>query len=191
MRHLLVPTLALSLWAISGLSAPAQETPAGGALDTGASLGPEVGQIYARETHGDWQVRCVKAPEGQADPCQLFQRMQDEEGNPTADMNFFATPEGAEIAGGATMVAPLESLLPAGVLMAVDGGAPRKYQFAFCDVQGCYARIGFSQAEMDGFRNGSEAKIQLTPAMAPDQTVLITMSLVGFTAGMNALSAAE
>ena len=165
------------------------ETPVGGALALGQELGPQVGQIYAQESHGDWQIRCVKAPEGQTDPCQLFQRMADQEGNPTADMNFFVPPQGSGVAGGATMLAPLRTLLTEGVILAVDGDAPRRYPFSFCDDQGCYSRLGFTDADMAAFRAGNTATVQLIPALAPDQVVSLTLSLKGFTAGMQALGA--
>jgi invasion protein IalB len=33
----------------------------------------EVGTSYTLSTHGDWELRCIKAAEGQ-DPCNLYQR---------------------------------------------------------------------------------------------------------------------
>lgn len=173
-------------------TAPA-ETPAaplpGGDLAIGSTGEPQPGQIYQRETHGDFSIRCVKAPAGETDPCQLFQRLSDQTGNPTADVNFFPVTGVDGVEGGATVVTPLQTLLTAQVTLSVDGGSERRYPFAFCDAQGCYARMGFTAAEMAQFRSGSQGEISVRPALAPDQVVTMRLSLSGFTAGMNALSA--
>ena len=170
----------------AGTDTAAPREQPGGNLSTGEASTQEP-SLYVRETHGDWQVRCLRAPEGQVDPCQLYQRLNDAEGNPTADVNFFALPEGAELAGGATIVTPLQTLLTAQVTMTVDGGQPRRYPFAFCDPEGCYARLGFTEADMAQFRRGSAATIVVVPALAPDQPAQLSMSLSGFTAGITAI----
>ncbi|KIT15913.1 invasion associated locus B family protein [Jannaschia aquimarina] len=178
-------------------AAPAEETPAtapGGDLATGelpAGAVPEDGQIYVREEQGDFEVRCLRAPEGQEDPCQLFQRLSDQSGNPTADVNFFDLPDGGELAGGATILTPLRTLLTAQVTMSIDGGQARRYPFAFCDQGGCYARLGFSQEDMNRFRRGAMARIVVVPALAPDQPAELDLSLRGFTAGMEAVTVDE
>jgi invasion protein IalB len=164
----------------------------GGALSTGeaeqASSGPE---IYVREEHGDWEVRCLRAPTGQPDPCQLFQRLSDAQGNPTADINFFDLPDGGEIVAGATLLTPLQTLLTAQVTMSVDGGQPRRYPYSFCDTAGCYARMGFTAEDVQAFRRGAEATVVVVPALAPDQPAELTMSLSGFTAGLAAVEVAD
>ena len=182
--------------------APAPDSPGtttlpGGELSTGQVGGQAAGadgepQIYVREEHGSWQVRCLRAPEGQTDPCQLYQRLSDQQGNPTADVNFFDLPEGeGEIVAGATVLTPLQTLLTAQVSMRVDDGEPRRYPFSFCDRSGCYARMGFTEADMAAFRRGAEAQIVVRPAAAPDQPAELTMSLSGFTAGIAAVEVAE
>jgi invasion protein IalB len=169
----------------------AAATPPGGDLALGAGDEPRVGNIYQREVHGDWAVRCVKMAEGQADPCQLFQRMVDQEGNPTADINFFDVADGGQVAGGATVVTPLQTLLTAQVTLIVDGGAERRYPFAFCDAQGCYSRMGFTAEEMAQFRGGKQATVKVRPAAAPDQEVIMSVSLTGFTAGIQSITVAN
>ncbi|UWQ20261.1 invasion associated locus B family protein [Jannaschia sp. W003] len=171
-------------------------TPApGGALATGETLGaaPEAAgaseepPIYVRETHGDFEVRCLRAADGQEDPCQLFQRLEDQQGNPTADVNFFDLPDGAELAGGATIITPLSTLLTAQVTLSIDGGQARRYPFAFCDGGGCYARLGFTADDIARFRRGAMARIVVVPALAPDQPAELDLSLRGFTAGYSAV----
>lgn len=169
----------------------AAETPPGGTLSTGRSVGPALGggpEIYVREEHGDWEVRCLRAPEGQDDPCQLYQRLSDQNGNPTADVNFFDLPDGGEIVAGATLLTPLQTLLTAQVTMRIDGGQPRVYPYSFCDANGCYARMGFGETDIAALRRGARATITVVPAMAPDQRAEMSMSLSGFTAGLAAVS---
>lgn len=168
----------------SDAGAPA--TAPGGSLSVGRALGggPE---IYIRETHGDWQIRCLRAPEGQEDPCQLYQRLADQQGNPTADVNIFTLPEGGDLAAGATVLTPLQTLLTAQVRMSVDGGQSRAYPFSFCDANGCYSRMGFTAEDIEAFKRGSSATLIVVPALAPDQQAELRMSLTGFTAALGAV----
>jgi invasion protein IalB len=171
----------------AGAAPEAGTPPPGGELSVGEALGPSEAQIYVREEHGDWEVRCIRAPEGQADPCQLFQRLNDQAGNPTADVNVFLVPGNGEIVAGATVITPLETLLTAPLTMRIDGGEQRRYPYAFCDVAGCYVRIGLREAEVAQLRRGNAAELTVVPALAPDQRVVVRMSLSGFTAGMEAI----
>ena len=171
-----------------GAAEPSTPAPQpGGNLATGEAAAAQEPTLYVREEHGDWEVRCLRAPEGTPDPCQMFQRLNDADGNPTADANFFDLPPGAELAGGATITTPLQTLLTAQLTMTVDGGQPRRYPFAFCDVQGCYARLGFTAEDMAQFRRGASATLVVVPALAPDQPAELRMSLSGFTAAMAAI----
>ncbi len=163
--------------------APAQEDATPEDLNLGEPVGPTVGQPYVLQEFGDWQMRCVKAPEGQRDPCNLYQLLEDKDGNQVAEVNLFRLPDGSRAAAGATVVVPLETLLTQQLTLSVDGANARRYPFTFCNSAGCVARIGFTQAEVDQFKRGASAQIRLVPAAAPDEEVLLTMSLSGFTAG--------
>ncbi len=171
-------------------NAPAQE----GAPDDlilGEPLPPKVGEPYVLQEFGDWEMRCVKAPEGQNDPCNLYQLLLDNDGNQVAEVNLFRLPDGSRAAAGATIVVPLETLLTQQLTLSVDGGEARRYPFTFCNAAGCVSRLGFTQAEVDQFKRGSNATLRLVPAAAPDQEVLLTMSLTGFTAGFEGVVTLE
>jgi invasion protein IalB len=169
---------------------PAPEAPDGGGeglapasdLPLGTPAEPRIGQAYLREQFGDWSLACVRAEAG-ADPCQLYQLLLDDEGNPVAEIRIFPLPPGGEAAAGANIVTPLETLLTEGLTLSVDGANPRRYPFTFCNREGCLARVGFTEAEVDEFRRGRAAELTLVPAAAPDETVTLTISLIGFTAG--------
>lgn len=162
------------------LGAPVDEPPA--AAPEGE---PQPGETYIRETFGAWGQRCLRAAEG-PDPCQLYQLLNDADGNPVAEISIFPLPEGGEATAGATIVTPLETLLTEDLTLSVDGAATRRYPFTFCNAAGCVARVGFTAEEVQQFRAGNQATIRLVPAAAPDQEVVLTISLSGFTAGFDA-----
>lgn len=183
--------------------APAEDAPAEGAPadDGGLSLGeaaPDgstgeaadggVGETYVREEFTDWQMRCVRVPEGQVEPCQLYQLLRDQSGNPVAEVSMFGLPDGGQATVGATVITPLETLLSEQLTVQVDGGQAKRYPFTWCSAIGCFARIGFTDAEVATFRRGNEAGVSIVPVAAPDQRVDLTMSLAGFTAGLEAVN---
>ena len=162
-----------------------------GDLSLGEPAGPQVGELYVRDTFRDWAVRCVKAPEGQADECNMYQLLQNAEGVAVSEVNLFPLAPGQTAVAGATIVVPLETLLTQQLTLAIDGRLPRRYPFAFCNRTGCVARMGFTQDEVDSMKSGSSAAVTIVPAVAPDQTVEVQMSLAGFTAAFDALSAEQ
>ncbi len=188
--------LATLLAAATNVAAQETETPAAEAeapaaeaapsdLDMGTEVVAEtaVGTPYVREEFGDWALRCLRAEEGTADPCQLYQLLNDAEGNSVAEISMFPLANGGQAAAGATIVVPLETLLTEQLLISVDGSAARRYPFTFCNRAGCVARVGFTQAEIDQFKRGNAATLQMVPAAAPDEKVILNISLTGFTAG--------
>ncbi len=72
--------------------------------------------------------------------------------------------------------------------LQIDGGAPKRYPYAFCNQLGCYSRIGLTEEDVNAFKRGREAVMTIIPALAPDQEVKLTMSLEGFTASYDKVS---
>lgn len=173
-------------------AAPAAAAPAADALSMGTAEGApdDIGSTYTAASFEKWEQRCVKTEDG-ADPCQLYQLLKDSSENPVAEISMFGLPAGGEAVTGATIIVPLETLLTAELTMKVDGGKARKYPFSWCAPIGCVARVGFTQAELDGFKKGNEAKLTIVPLVAPDQSVEVTVSLAGFTAGYEAVNKAN
>lgn len=172
-------------------TAPATGEPTGLDLDLGEpvdSEGPRVGQPYIREQFTDWGLRCVRTPEDQPEPCDLYQLLRDEEGNEVAEISIVPLPDSGDAVAGATIVAPLETLLTEQIVISVDGSEARRYPFRFCNPAGCVAQIGLTGAQVDQFRRGAMGQVRLVPAAAPDQEVLLDVSLSGFTAGFAAAS---
>lgn len=189
--------LALGLGAAGGQAwaQDAQPTP-----DTGFSPGQEVnpdgtpaqgdgvGQSYVLDTQGAWEVRCIKTADG-FDPCQVYQLLKDQNGNAVAEFSMVALPAQSEAAAGATVITPLETLLTGQLTMSVDGGKAKRYPFTWCSQVGCFARIGFTSAEVNQLKKGANATIQIVPMVAPDKKVDLTVSLSGFTAGYEKMKA--
>lgn len=151
-------------------------------LDLGTPEGPQLGERYAREESGDWTIACIKT-DAETDPCSMLQLLQDEQGNTLGEISIFRLEGGGQAVAGGTIVVPLETLLTAQVTISVDAGQGKRYNYSFCSPMGCVAQIGFTQADIDAFRRGKEARVTIVPAPAPDQRVELKMSLVGFTAG--------
>ena len=148
---------------------------------------PQPGQQYLREVFSDWALRCLKVEEGE-DPCQMYQLLSDAEGNAVAEIAIVSLPDSGSAVAGATIVAPLETLLTEQITLRVDGGQARRFPFNFCNVGGCVTRIGLTEEDIALFRGGATATLSMVPAAAPDQIVTVTMSLSGFTAAYTAAS---
>ena len=172
--------------------AAGEAAPAAGAPKD-LSLGAEVaapdgpGTTYTAATFELWEQRCMRTEDG-SDPCQLYQLLKDGEGTSVAEISMFSLPPGGQAVAGATIVAPLETLLTEQMTISIDGATPKRYPFTWCAPVGCIARIGFTQADIDSFKKGAKATMTIVPALAPDQKVILDISLKGFTAGFDAVS---
>lgn len=158
--------------------------------EVGAAGATEEDPTYVKETYGDWELKCFRS-EAEEDPCQMFQLLREEAGNPIAEFSIFRLPEGSQAVAGATVVVPLGTLLTEQLKISVDGGKAKGYSYSFCSLVGCYARIGLTMADIDAFRRGNVANVTIIPAQAPDQSVTIKASLTGFTAAFENASVLE
>ena len=137
-----------------------------------------------RETFGDWQVRC--APEG--NECFIYQLALDSSDNPVAEVSILKLPAEAEADAGVTIVTPLGTLLPNGVVMQIDSGEQRQYPFAWCSQVGCFARFGLANTTVTAMKRGNAGSITLVSVGAPETPVRLALSLTGFTAAYNSLT---
>lgn len=191
MIRLLAPLSVASLLAFS-TSAMAQTTTAtdeqapstDSQLDLGQQVteGPQLGERYSKGQHGDWDLACIKTA-GETDPCSLLQILKDDKGNSVAEVSMFRIEGGGQAVAGATVIVPLETLLPAQLTITVDGAPGKRYNYTLCNEIGCVAQIGLTAEDIAAYKKGSTATVSLVPAPAPDQVVSLTMSLKGFTAG--------
>lgn len=166
------------------------DAPAAGDLSLGTEVGAKdgPGTTYVAASFESWEQRCVRAAEGGLDTCQLYQLLKDAKGNSVAEITLFGLPEGQEAAAGATIIAPLETLLTEGLLLQIDAGKAKAYPFTWCSSIGCVARIGLTTAEVEAFKKGNKATLTIVPVVAPTEKVLLDVSLKGFTAGFTAVN---
>lgn len=170
------------------------DSPSADGLSMGTEIATEnaVGETYVAGTFEAWQQRCVRTETG-IDPCQLYTLLKDDQDNSVAEFTMFSLPEGNEgpAVAGATFIAPLETLLTAGMTLQIDEGAPKAYPFTFCAQIGCVSRLGFTAEEVAQMKKGATATIVIVPFVAPDERVTLPVSLKGFTAGLAAVDAAN
>jgi len=171
----------------AGQAEPAAPLP-GGDLAIGEAVTGDggIGEPYIGAEFTDWVLRCVRTESGN-DPCQLYQLLTDQQGNSVAEISVFPLPEGQQAEAGVTIITPLETLLTEQIMLRVDQGQAKRYPFTFCAPVGCVSRIGLLPDEVNSFRRGTRAQVRIVPAAAPDQEVLLDISLSGFTAGFQAL----
>ena len=181
-----------------GSEEPQSETTAEGStadqvLDLGEPVdaGPQLGDRYSKEKHGDWDLACVKT-EAKTDPCSLLQILTDDNGNPMAEFSLFRIgDQGGQAVAAATVIVPLETLLPAALTISVDGAPGKRYNYSFCSPLGCVAQIGLTASDIDSLKKGNAATLSLRPAPAPDQLIEMKLSLKGFTAGFNVVDVVD
>lgn len=165
--------------------APAEAAPAEAAPAAEAPAEPQVGQAYARSTHGDWTLRCMKTESGN-DPCELYQLLRDANNAPVAEASVL--PMTGPVQAVITFIAPLETDLQAGLGLQIDSGKEARYPFMLCAQVGCISRIGLNEAELAPLKRGNKATVSVLPFGAPkEQLVKLDLSLKGFTAGMAAV----
>ena len=169
-------------------SEEATETAEGEQLDMGQEV--QESATYIKEEHGDWQMKCFRSEAGE-DPCQMYQLLREDAGNPVAEFSLFRLPEGAQAVAGATIVVPLGTLLSEELKISVEGGKAKTYPFRFCSMVGCFAQVGLTQADINAFKAGAAANLQIVPAQAPDQIVNIKASLTGFTDAYDNVSVSQ
>ncbi|WP_161861768.1 invasion associated locus B family protein [Algicella marina] len=175
---------------------PASEEPAAEetaaeepATDVAADPAPEAPAEPEIETEvfGDWEKRCAVA----TNQCFIYQIARDEAGNAVAEVTIVSLPDGDQAEAGATIVTPLGTLLPSGLVMQVDSGQARKYEYSWCTRSGCFARFGLEAGYIANLKAGNKAIMQLSSVAAPERPIRLNLSLSGFTAAYEALPSPE
>ena len=162
------------------------DAPADGdaALDAGpGAAAAELPDTLEIETFTDWELRCDTESRG----CFMYQLASDSSGNPVSELTLVQLPAGEEAVAGVTAITPLGTLLNEGLVMQVDQGQARQYPYNWCTRSGCFVRFGLTQAEVNAMKAGRVARMRLLSASAPDQPVILEVSLSGFTAAYEAL----
>jgi len=130
----------------------------------------------------DWTVRC-EAAEGQPSRCAIVQRLllkQQQKRILDVAVGYMLDDKPA-----AFFVLPLGVSLPGGVSVTVDDGQPVRLRYERCDANGCLAPLALSQELIGALKGGRWARVAFFDPSGKE--ISVPVSLVGFTAGFNAL----
>lgn len=193
------PTMPLAVLVVMGLATagfaqdagpqtPPPENPMAGALSPDVLALGEAdededgpGSAYLADTHGDWEVRCIRIPD-ETDPCQMYQRLFTEDGEAVAEIVVFnLPPDAGEAVAAAEIITPLGTILTQQIAISVDGGQVKRYPFRFCDPMGCVAQIGLTDGDIQSFRRGRAANMVIAH-LSLEEPFNVPISLMGFTA---------
>jgi invasion protein IalB len=144
------------------------------------------GQYYLADTFQDWQKLCLAKAQGEH-PCHMYQLIKDENGHPTSEFVLFKLNDEEGVAAAATILTPLETLLPSGLAYSIDDEDSVEYPFSWCDRRGCYARIAFTDDDVFSMKKGRNGLIRIESISAPGKPVLLNVSFSGFTAAFGSL----
>ena len=179
---------AITFCMASFVNAQQSEQNAADSLSLGLNIEvPNIGQPYIAERIGDWNMRCIRSENGQ-DPCELFQLLVNNEGNPLSEIMVFPLPQGQSAIAGATIIVPLKTLLTARMTIGFDTETTKSYPYSFCTEIGCIARIGLTEDDISLMKAGNQSVITIRHMDAPDKALNLNLSLSGFTAGFNKIS---
>ncbi|WP_366555635.1 invasion associated locus B family protein [Aquibaculum sediminis] len=130
----------------------------------------------------DWSLRC--AGEGGQRRCELVQPVDDPEtGEPV--MALVIAPSGPDNVPVAWFVMPLGVLLPPGIGLSIDDAEPDRLPIRHCEPGGCLAPLELSDEVQRRLRSG--VTLEVLAYDIDEQQVSVPLSLMGFTAGMEAL----
>ena len=130
----------------------------------------------------DWALRC-----GEQTGCYLEQRVYVEGAGDAPLVHVLIQSEGR---GGDPMLVlrvPLGILLPPGVRLQIDSGAPADYPLHHCRAEGCIALVRLDDTLRASLEKGHEGR--LTFYTVDGRSIGVPVSLLGITAGLSALSA--
>lgn len=170
----------LAILSLIGVTAQAQEA---ADFPVGGVNAPQQPQEIVKETHGDWEIRCTTADNN----CFMYQLLLNDQGTPVAEFSMIKLPVGSEAVAGATIVAPLGTLLTRGVTFQVDEADSTQYPFSWCTRPGCFSRFGLTDLTVNKMMAGNKVNIALFSIANAQQAVRISASLSGFTAAFEAL----
>ncbi|MDF2094627.1 invasion associated locus B family protein [Aquibaculum arenosum] len=167
---------ALAFLALAQTPALAQGLPTEGAPGSDVDAEVEVQQFQ------DWSLRCLGEAEQRR--CELVQPVDDPEtGEPV--MAMVIAPSGPDSVPVAWFVMPLGVLLPPGIGLSIDDAEPDRLPIRHCEPGGCLAPLELSDEVQRRLRSG--VTLEVLAYDIDEQQVSVPLSLMGFTAGMEAL----
>ena len=140
---------------------------------------------YVRETHGAWEVRCVKLADNET--CTLYQLLKDKNDISVAEINVEVLPLGNQASAGITLITPLGTSLAAQLGWHIDDEKIRQYPYGWCEQSGCVARFGLTEEDVTSMKKGANGKVYVVSIATPNEPFELNLSLTGFTAAWNSV----
>ncbi len=179
--------LDLSLAGFAEGFAALQETPfvaEGVPIDLDVAVGVEINEPEVT-IFNDWARDCVVGPDDNR-RCRLRQQVVSDNGTLLAAMIVFKENQDERFAAGAEILLPHGVSIENGLELQVDDALPRRYQFTTCLADGCLARIGVTQADLDRMKRG--ARMHVVFFAGADRSMQdFYVSLIGFTDAFESL----
>ena len=175
--------------------APAAETPAAtpapapaapqAAPAAPATPAPPPQPEIAVTEHGDWDVGCLAGTTN----CEMQQVAADPQGNPVMLVRVIKLPEGSDAQALAIFNTPLGTLLPPGLGFQIDTSPASSLPFEWCVQEGCIVRLGLRDPDIAALKRGRAVKLTVISIADAENPVSLNLSLTGFTAGYDSLTA--
>ena len=138
-----------------------------------------------KETHGDWEIRCLQG----TDTCAMSQVGKTDDGKRALLVTIQRiqpgpkTKDGQPIPAAMTVQTPLGILLPYGLRIKIDADKVVPLPLHRCIPAGCVSQAPMLDEAVNKMKGGSKAVF----GFFLESEVLVNVSLKGFTAAYNAL----
>jgi invasion protein IalB len=145
----------------------------------------QAAQPRSGDSFKDWSVQCETPPGGSRETCYIYQNLLLKNGQQR--LLHIAVGYLAKSGKAATFITlPLGVSLPGGVSLSVDDGPARRFRYERCEANGCLAPLMLNDGLIRSFKAGREVRVTFFDGNRRE--VSVPVSLLGFTAGFNALA---
>ncbi len=133
----------------------------------------------------DWQKICNET----TNICSIFSFGFDSEGNKKArvSLSLYGSADSKKVAE-MTILSPLYSYLPHGLLIAVQNNEPFRHEFALCAKEGCLNFIPLQKEEVEMLKKEWNLMLAYKDYRNLNEKIILDVSLVGFTKAYDSLS---
>lgn len=159
--------------------------PLAGVLALLAASGNLLAAATDVQSFKDWKLRCETPEGGDEERCFLFQNLMLKQGNQqllNVAVGYLQNMDRPVV----VLTLPLGISLPPGVELKVDEGEPMPLQVEHCLERGCRVLVGLDDKLLAILKAGSQARVTFYDGAR--RPVGVPVSLMGFTAGFNALT---
>ena len=132
---------------------------------------------------GDWQRVCNEKA------CSILSFGVDPAGEKKArvSVSLSESGENGKIAE-MTILSPLYSYLPHGLITAIQNNKPIRHEFTLCATEGCFNFIPLAKEDIDLLKKEWNLVIAYQNSRLPNEKVVVDVSLVGFKKAFESIS---